>query len=284
MPLSPDAWAQIGTTLLNTGSQLYTNSRNRKNALEDWNRVNLYNAPKQQMQRYKEAGLNPNLIYGQQNNAPAIRSTDFVAPKIEEGALDVLGKSNKLKVQNQAMEIAKLQGQLLQAQINKTNADAIYVGSQTDWKNLDTERLKGQLPGLVDSVGLKNEEIKANIQNRIADTQNKVAQLPIQEATKKKIDLEIEKLFTSNKFIKLEKNTQLAVQNIMMQNMKILGTNMLRQGVTEGMKQEMIISQTKKVIEEIGKLRTEDVKDFGFDEVMDVFGAFSPFFKSTKKK
>jgi hypothetical protein len=274
MGLSPDAWAQIGTTLLNTGSQLYTNRQNRQNALADWNRVNLYNAPKQQMQRYQDAGLNPNLIYGQQNNAPAIRSTDFVAPKIEEGALDVLGKSNKLKVQDQAMEIAKLQGQLLQAQINKTNADAIYVGSQTDWKNLDTERLKGQLPGLVDSVALKNEETKANIQNRIADTQNKVAQLPIQDATKKKIDLEIEKLFTSNKFIKLEKNTQLAVQGILMSNMKVLGDNMRRQGVTEGMKQELIQTQIKKMFEEISKLRTSDIKDFGFDEVMDVLKAF----------
>lgn len=274
MPLSPDAWAQIGTTLLNTGSQLYTNSRNRKNALDDWNRVNLYNAPKQQMQRYKDAGLNPNLIYSQQNNAPAIRSTDFVAPKIEEGALDVLGKSNKLKVQDQAMKIAALQGQLIEAQINKTNADALYVGSQTDWKNIDIARLKGQLPGLIDSVTLKNEETKSNIQNRLADTQNKIAQLPIQEVTKKKLDLEIEKLYTSNKFIKLEKTTQLAVQNIMMQNMKILGQNMLRQGVTEGMKQEMILAQTKKVMEEISKIRTGDIKDFGFDEIMDVLKVF----------
>lgn len=259
MPLSPDAWAQIGTTLLNTGSQLYTNRQNRKNALEDWNRVNVYNAPKQQMQRYQDAGLNPNLIYGQQNNAPAIRSTDFVAPKIEEGALDVLGKSNKLKVQEQAMKIAGLQGQLLQAQINKTNADAIYVGSQTDWKNLDTERLKGQLPGLVDATYLKNEETKENIKNKIADTQLKVAELPIKDATKKKLDLEIEKLFTSNKFIKLEKSTQLAVQNIMMKNMNVLRENMLRQGVTEGMKQEMMLTQINKIVQEIQNLKSNKI-------------------------
>jgi hypothetical protein len=259
MPLSPDAWAQIGTTLLNTGSQLYTNSRNRKNALADWNRVNLYNAPKQQMQRYQEAGLNPNLIYSQQNNAPAVRSTDFVAPKIEEGALDVLGKSNKLKVQEQAMKIAGLQGQLLQAQINKTNADAIYVGSQTDWKNLDAERLKGQLPGLVDSTYLKNQETKESINNKIADTQLKVAELPIKDATKKKLDLEIEKLYTSNKFIKLEKTTQLAVQNIMMKNMNVLRENMLRQGVTEGMKQEMMLNQINKIVQEIQNLKSNKI-------------------------
>jgi len=32
--------------------------------LEQWNRQNLYNNPASQMQRFKDAGLNPNMIYG----------------------------------------------------------------------------------------------------------------------------------------------------------------------------------------------------------------------------
>lgn len=40
-----------------------------KKNLEQWNRENVYNSPKSQMQRYKDAGLNPHLIYGQQNTA-----------------------------------------------------------------------------------------------------------------------------------------------------------------------------------------------------------------------
>lgn len=39
----------------------YTNQMN----IENWKRENQYNTPAAQMQRYKEAGLNPNLIYGQ---------------------------------------------------------------------------------------------------------------------------------------------------------------------------------------------------------------------------
>lgn len=35
--------------------------------LDQWNRENEYNSPVAQMARYQEAGLNPNLIYGQQN-------------------------------------------------------------------------------------------------------------------------------------------------------------------------------------------------------------------------
>lgn len=51
--------------------------RTRQDALDDWNRQNLYNSPAAQMQRYMEAGLNPNLIYGQTQTASPIRSSDM---------------------------------------------------------------------------------------------------------------------------------------------------------------------------------------------------------------
>lgn len=48
----------------------------RADALSDWKRQNEYNAPAAVMSRYKAAGLNPNLIYGQPGLAsPAIRSS-----------------------------------------------------------------------------------------------------------------------------------------------------------------------------------------------------------------
>jgi hypothetical protein len=50
--------------------------RQRNDALADWMRQNEYNTPEAQMQRFKQAGLNPNLIYGQSNEGATIRSTD----------------------------------------------------------------------------------------------------------------------------------------------------------------------------------------------------------------
>jgi hypothetical protein len=126
MGLSPDAWASIGTTLFNTGSQLYTNSLNRKNALADWNRQNAYNNPKQQMQRYKEAGLNPNLIYNQQNTAQPVRSTDYVAPQAPDFQ-GVLAKSAQIKLQDQQLKNMSLQNDAIAAQILKTKADALSI-------------------------------------------------------------------------------------------------------------------------------------------------------------
>ena len=39
--------------------------------LDMWNRQNEYNSPKMQMQRFGQAGLNPNLIYDKVNSTPA---------------------------------------------------------------------------------------------------------------------------------------------------------------------------------------------------------------------
>lgn len=54
-------------------------------ALEQWQRENEYNSPAAQMQRYMDAGLNPNLIYGQQNlsaGSPLPSAPTAQAPKM----------------------------------------------------------------------------------------------------------------------------------------------------------------------------------------------------------
>jgi uncharacterized transporter YbjL len=265
--------AQVGASLFNTGAQVHMNKKNRQYALDDWHRQNAYNAPAQQMQRFKEAGLNPNLIYKQTNEAAPVRSTDYVAPQLGDFQ-GILSKSNQMKIQDQQLSNMELQNEAIQAQIAKTKADALFVASNTDYKNLDIKRLQGQLPGLVEGVMLRNEKYKAEIANTIAETQNKVAQLPIHESNKKKIDLEIEKLFKSNKYIKLEKDTQLSIQRIMISNMKVLGDNMRRQGVTEGMKQELIQAQIQKMITEMRNLRNANIKDFDFDDVIGILKLF----------
>lgn len=65
------------------------NKSNKWN-LDRWNEQNLYNSPEQQMERYKEAGLNPNLIYGTgttsagNTNLPSTSQTaKYQAPKQE---------------------------------------------------------------------------------------------------------------------------------------------------------------------------------------------------------
>ena len=79
MPLTARVLAGIiagGASLASSGLSAGTAFRQQRLAneynLDMWNRQNAYNTPAEQMRRLQEAGLNPNLMYGQGNvgNAP----------------------------------------------------------------------------------------------------------------------------------------------------------------------------------------------------------------------
>jgi hypothetical protein len=210
MPLSPDAWAQIGTTLFNTGSQIYTNQQNKRNAIELWNMQNAYNTPAQQMQRFKEAGLNPNLIYKQSNEAAPIRSTDYVAPQLNEGLLDVLGKSNAIEVQNLNKESMKLrnQNQELQNDILRATAEDLKdkpaisnrIGNATYDNLVEGANLKRQERSQKDIINpllakkeeknlkIMEEQFVALSQNNQFNKLSRPIQLKIAEATQKGLE------------------------------------------------------------------------------------------------
>lgn len=52
-------------------------------SVEMWNMQNLYNTPEAQMNRFKAAGLNPNLIYGQGNAGNAANIPNYQPPSIQ---------------------------------------------------------------------------------------------------------------------------------------------------------------------------------------------------------
>lgn len=54
-----------------------------------WHLANQYNSPMAQMERFKEAGLNPNLIYGQNNSSPGIATARFDKPGTPKWKPDV---------------------------------------------------------------------------------------------------------------------------------------------------------------------------------------------------
>jgi len=82
-------------------------NRQRKDAQEDWMRQNEYNSPEQQMNRLRQAGLNPNLVYGKgaDNTAMAVRSSSNtpqsqIAPKMDlSGISGAFGQYFNLKQQ-----------------------------------------------------------------------------------------------------------------------------------------------------------------------------------------
>lgn len=68
---------------LNNRLQTEWNEKTLQNEWDMWNATNAYNTPQAQMERYKAAGLNPNLIYGQQNTASPVSIPTMAAPKAQ---------------------------------------------------------------------------------------------------------------------------------------------------------------------------------------------------------
>lgn len=119
---------------------------NKQNAYNEsmWHKMNEYNSPMAQMQRFKEAGLNPALIYGQSNTAPAIATASFGKSSIGKGSVpgtsvpnlpDWSNMSNSLAAYFQFRESAartnnlEVQNSVLQQEALKKAAETIGLGT-----------------------------------------------------------------------------------------------------------------------------------------------------------
>lgn len=121
----------------------------RADALADWERQNLYNSPEQQMERYRKAGLNPNLIYGNMANMPAVRSTSADTPKGEAPQFygNPLAAYQDYAMKNVQTDLLKVEQQkredqrmLIQAQVvnQLLNADKTALGNEFTRQNWET--------------------------------------------------------------------------------------------------------------------------------------------------
>lgn len=151
--------------------------------IDQWNRENAYNSPAAQMARYKAAGLNPDLIYGQQNLAAA-------SPEMTAGdgsqPTDVSNLANKRTIGEMAMQAA--QTRLVNAQANKVEKEA-------DAQNVTNSFLPDLLKGDVD---LKSADVRQKLsaaglndkQIEVATQQLEVMRQSVKESQKKIEDLQ----------------------------------------------------------------------------------------------
>lgn len=133
----------------------------RRDALADWRMQNEYNSPTMQMARLKQAGLNPNLVYGKgatQESAP-IRSADFKNPTvfpIQPGEAISGGLSQYMEVKRQRI----LNDNLLQQR-----------------KNMEQDLYLKSLQAAQTASRTALNQFQLNQANRLADTAVKQAEL-----------------------------------------------------------------------------------------------------------
>lgn len=143
-------------------------------ALNDWNRTNQYNSPQQQMQRFKEAGLNPHLIYGQGNVAQPIRSSSGNTPDLPAPQSNVdysqlmavpsaISQYYDVSLKKQSLDNLKLQAELIAAQVADKQVDVVNKTTLGEQKRWDLELKKEQRDTIVQEMILRNQRMESDI-------------------------------------------------------------------------------------------------------------------------
>lgn len=167
-------------------------------ALEQWQRENEYNSPAAQMQRYMDAGLNPNLIYGQQNlsaGSPQPSAPTAQAPKMmntrtqramaklnavtgaAQSLMSTLGGFQTLQEQSAKIDMVKANTKLILANAANAQDTGILNGyaiqqamantfmKQFDWKHqgerysLETEKTRQAIDNMRKQGKLMGEQL-----------------------------------------------------------------------------------------------------------------------------
>lgn len=208
--------ATIGASLFNTiashnsqkdlrATQLQLYEQQRKDTLDLMNRQNAYNSPAQQMERLREAGLNPHLIYSGGATNPSVSASPAPPPQLQpinkyfdpqgfQAASQIYLQLQSLELQNKNLDLqnrgleadVKLkerQGNLLDEQaiseitnrqntISQTelNYQAYKFNSQlrtleVEMQSLDYKYKKILYPLQEINAVLQNEKERANIVN-----------------------------------------------------------------------------------------------------------------------
>lgn len=146
-----NAVSQAGQNIRSQRFQREMYQRQYDDAVKFWNLQNAYNSPEQQMQRFKDAGLNPHLIYGQGNagNAGPIPVPDAKMPEFRSpqwgnaitGAGDAISQLSLIY----DLDIKRAQADNLRAQNQVIQEDALYRKAQRDFTVAGTERSRFDL-------------------------------------------------------------------------------------------------------------------------------------------
>lgn len=191
----------LSGTLLGYSSQKSTNKANLKlaeyqysKALEMWNRQNEYNLPKNQMSRLTEAGLNPNLVYG---NGTVQGLTSAPAPQYHAPTLQAYTNFGSLGAEQAVTTYMQLKQS--DAAINKTNAETQkllkelpLVEMEKSLKELDIAKR-----GILNSISVKERDHWEQTYNMtLAEMQSRIdrnrSEIPVNAAKEKNYNKDTE--------------------------------------------------------------------------------------------
>lgn len=105
--------------------------------LEMWNRQNAYNNPQSQMERFSDAGLNPNLIYGKGTAGNATTLPKYQTPTASIKSFmpslgDELSRFSNLRLQQAQTKVQENQARLLDEKATTESVNRALVSSRAE--------------------------------------------------------------------------------------------------------------------------------------------------------
>lgn len=144
--------------------------KQRADALADWNMQNTYNSPSAQMARFKEAGLNPNLIYGQMSNSPVVRSSSPQSYNPTPPQIDLGGAANMALTQYYDTKLKSAQIDNLKEQNVLMKQDSLIKMYEGISKNLQNQKSEFEVKNQGDLLKMSLDAMKANIRQTSTNT------------------------------------------------------------------------------------------------------------------
>lgn len=147
--------------------QLEMYNRQRGDAINDWNAQNSYNSPASVMSRYKEAGLNPHLIYGNGTMASAgsprssspgsftARAADVSLGNPVGSFFDIKMQQSQLDMMEKQKALMAIEGALKASQIPINEVRVPNIAANTSRQQFDLS-LQNQLRPTTLAVATEN--------------------------------------------------------------------------------------------------------------------------------
>lgn len=178
----------VGGTVASVNAQREINQQNIDNQWDMWNATNEYNTPHEQMLRYAEAGLNPNLIYGQSNTTSPVNVGNAQAP-------DFSGLNNLLPtVMNALTSRSQIRNIDSSTELNQANAAIKLMEGQFTQRNIEAQLAKtgAEISNLKKQSAQIEQNIKLAVQQFELGEVDKAIKLMEKELTS--LNLEYDKI------------------------------------------------------------------------------------------
>lgn len=198
-----DAAASLVTTPITNRAALKrtreTNRMQKQLADEAWARETAYNSPSAQMQRYRDAGLNPHLIYSQQDSGYQYQTPDVETPEVYPYQFSNLGIGDF-----QDIRTKKLSNGLLSEELKRSLIDTQFKLENSnldlDIKKLMRKKTASEILGIDYANQLAENDIKRiPVKNLIQDLESQKLQQDIKNSVKS-LDLQ-EKHLNNEAFV-----------------------------------------------------------------------------------